>query len=296
MTTSQRYRRKDGSYVWVEISFSLIRDATTGLPASYVAALRDISDRKAVEERLRTSQQNLRGALEHASHLAAHDALTGLPNRARFQSVLQRRLASDGAPCALLGCDLDGFKSVNDTLGHAVGDRLLVEVAVRLRANVGEYDSIGRIGGDEFAILTVAEGSEELAHQLVTAVCRPYMLDGHHIQISMSVGVAVAQEIESVDRLVRSADAAMYFAKSEGRGGRRESRSGVCLYTAALEASAAERSALTRELRDAVAASDMALTYQPIIDLASGEVKAFEALLRWEHRPRSSSRWPSRPG
>ncbi|HEX8417723.1 MAG TPA: sensor domain-containing diguanylate cyclase [Methylobacterium sp.] len=207
----QRYRRRDGSWVWVEATFSVTRDPRTGEPDGYVAVVRDISERHEAERRI--------------AHMARHDALTDLANR----TLLEERLAQEtalarrrGTEFALHCLDLDRFKAVNDTLGHHAGDNLLRTVADRLKALVRTEDTVARIGGDEFVILQVGPGQpaagEVLARRLIEAVQAPIELDGAQVGIGVSVGIAVApQDGTDPEGLYRKGDLALYRAKAEGR-------------------------------------------------------------------------------
>jgi diguanylate cyclase (GGDEF)-like protein/PAS domain S-box-containing protein len=207
----QRYRRRDGSWVWVEVTFNVTRDPLTGAPDGYVAAVRDISERHEAERKI--------------AHMARHDALTDLANR----TLLQERLAQEaalarrrGSEFAIHCLDLDRFKAVNDTLGHQAGDSLLRSVADRLRSVVRTEDTVARIGGDEFVILQVGPGQPDagqtLARRLVEAIEEPFDLDGHRARVGTSVGIAVAPlHGADPDTLYRKADMALYRAKAEGR-------------------------------------------------------------------------------
>ena len=207
----QRYRRKDGTWVWVEASFSLTYDEVTCRPDGYVASVRDISVRKESEQRM--------------AHLARHDALTGLGNRVlfreRFDEETARASRAEGG-FAIHCLDLDRFKAVNDTLGHQAGDQLLRHVADRLRAVVRIEDIVARLGGDEFVVIQTGSGRREdaarLAERLIAALSLPIDLDGHPVGIGVSIGIALTQE-DGFDReaLYRAADRALYRAKAEGR-------------------------------------------------------------------------------
>ncbi|MGX7707908.1 diguanylate cyclase domain-containing protein [Methylobacterium sp. Gmos1] len=209
--TQQRYRRRDGSWVWVEISFCLTRSRSTGRPDGYVAVLRDISERKAAEEK--------------AVLLARHDPLTGLPNRLHFRESLEREIARcrrNAGGFALLCLDLDRFKLVNDTLGHQAGDALLCVVAERLKAVLRAEDTVARLGGDEFVIVQTGEGraadAQRLAERLIAAMVPPVDLNGYPAGIGVSVGIALApQDGDDPDQLFARADQALYRAKADGR-------------------------------------------------------------------------------
>lgn len=228
----------------------------------------------------------LRRAVAHASHLASHDALTGLPNRAMLQDRL-RQAAVDfkrrgGGAVAVLCLDLDHFKEVNDTLGHGAGDRLLSEVTLRFSACLRESDTVARLGGDEFAVLltdiTQPGDAAVLAERLREAVEQPFDLDGHQAVVSVSIGIAVAESSGSVDpaRLMQEADLALYDAKAEGRNGYR-------FFASHMNATLQARRALEADLRAAMAGNELRLHFQPQVDLPSRRLTGAEALLRWEH-------------
>ncbi|MGI4860980.1 MAG: putative bifunctional diguanylate cyclase/phosphodiesterase [Janthinobacterium lividum] len=217
------------------------------------------------------------------AHMASHDSLTGLPNRLRFQQALTRAFDAD-APCfAVLWLDLDQFKIVNDTLGHAAGDMLLAMVAARLRDCVGEDDVVARLGGDEFAILQAVSDTPHalaLARNVVAAISAPYQLQDMRVGIGVSLGIALAvTDAHSPDDLLKCADLALYRAKAEGRGTWR-------FYEAAMDARAQARRTLQSDLRLALDRREFSLMFQPIIDLATSRVAAVETLLRWTHQGR----------
>ncbi|WP_123834208.1 EAL domain-containing protein [Methylobacterium currus] len=221
------------------------------------------------------------------AHMARHDGLTGLPNRALFRDNLDRRLAGlrrHGGTCGVLCLDLDGFKAVNDTLGHLAGDALLREVAGRIRAALRQEDLPARVGGDEFAILLGGEAdaarAAATAERLVASLREPVDLGGREAVIGVSIGIAFAPEHGlDGDTLLKRADLALYRAKSEGRSTYR-------LFAAAMDRAAAERHRLESDLRLALQRGEFALHYQPVFDLAAGRVAAVEALLRWHHPAR----------
>ncbi|MDG4834772.1 bifunctional diguanylate cyclase/phosphodiesterase [Solwaraspora sp. WMMD1047] len=221
-----------------------------------------------------------RAAEEHA-HAAAHDALTGLINRRRLMERGAELLAgrhADGVT-ALLLIDLNHFKEVNDTLGHPSGDRVLVEVADRLRASAGGNDLVARLGGDEFAILFTGLPAPAIAtHRadaLLAVLHEPINLDGMRISVEASGGIAVAPGTGGMAELLRRADVAMYQAKRSGRR--------IATYTASRDTADIGRLTLGGDLPRAVAEHEFTVNFQPIVDLASGEVLAAEALARWHH-------------
>ncbi|MFC0388895.1 putative bifunctional diguanylate cyclase/phosphodiesterase [Muricoccus vinaceus] len=237
----------------------------------------------------------LNRALERASYLAAHDLLTGLPNRGLFTDRLRQALAlarRDAEPLAVLCLDLDRFKEVNDTLGHAAGDRLLQEVAQRLSAALRESDTLARLGGDEFAIIQPKarqpEAAEALARRLIAALEAPIDLGGDWASVGVSIGIAMVGQSGSADitQLMRDADLALYQAKESGRGGYR-------FFSPEMNQKLLERRALEADLRVALARGDFRLAYQPQVNLETGAVMGAEALLRWD-RPGVGNMPPDR--
>jgi diguanylate cyclase (GGDEF)-like protein len=216
-------------------------------------------------------------------HMAKHDTLTGLPNRALLNERLEQALAlarrGDLIACQLL--DLDFFKTVNDTLGHPVGDKLLCLVADRLRALVRESDTIARMGGDEFAILqtTLSQpvDATNLARRVIHELSRPYDIDGQQVVIGTSVGIAIGPDngLDSAE-LMRNADLALYRAKSEGRNT-------YAFFEAEMDEQMQARRILESDLRKALTAGEFELHYQPIVNLRSNQIAGFEALVRWRH-------------
>ena len=222
-------------------------------------------------------------------HMARHDGLTGLANRTLFRERLAQELARaerDGSSFALFCLDLDRFKAVNDTLGHPVGDSLLSIVAERIKAALRTEDVVGRLSGDEFAILQIGGGSAHaastLARRLNKAMARPFVIGAHTIELGVSIGIALGpKDGGSADQLFKSADMALYRAKNDGRGTFR-------FYEASMDAAAAARQSLELDLRQALAQREFALHYQPVVDPESKAVKGFEALLRWHHPERGA--------
>ncbi|MCZ8313284.1 PAS-domain containing protein [Phreatobacter sp.] len=237
----------------------------------WVAVHEDVTERHKVEQ--------------HIVHLAHHDALTGLPNRTLFRERLAEGLAalstSDGS-LALLCLDLDHFKSVNDTLGHPVGDEMLSVVARRLEQAVGDAGTIARLGGDEFAILLSGRdgtpgGAECMARRLGQTLSEPLVIEGHVINTSMSMGIAIAlRDAGSGDQLMKCADLALYRAKAEGRSTYR-------FYEADMSRSMEARRELELDLREALAAQEFHLVFQPQVDSTGLKLAGFEALVRWTH-------------
>ncbi|MGV3480927.1 MAG: EAL domain-containing protein [Sphingobium sp.] len=221
------------------------------------------------------------------SRLARFDSLTGLPNRALMFQTLEQSLGNariNPAPCALMLLDLDRFKGVNDTLGHPVGDALLKLVAKRLEMAVGDVGRVGRLGGDEFTVvLPVAPAHsaiEALAADVIRRLSEPYMVEGSHISIGASIGIAIGpQDGATADALMRNADLALYAAKASGRGALR-------FYEQSMHANAQERRMIETDLRHALATDALHLAYQPVVCAAAETIVGFEALLRWNHPTR----------
>jgi diguanylate cyclase (GGDEF)-like protein/PAS domain S-box-containing protein len=265
-----RARTADGNYRWV-----LCRGM--GVPGDgssatrLVGSLTDITARRSLEEQL--------------VHQTLHDTLTGLPNRALFLDRLSQAIAhSERQPdykYAVLWLDLDGFKVVNDSLGHFVGDMLLVKVAERLLLAMREADTAARFGGDEFAILLHdtpdLPAVETFVKRLQERLGHPYDLDGHQVVVTASVGIATsASGYERPEEILRDADIAMYQAKAAGRAG-------FAAFDDSMYASAIFRMQTETELRQAIEEGQLELHYQPILDLATGALIGMEALVRWRH-------------
>lgn len=232
-----------------------------------------------------------------SQYLAYHDSLTGLGNRLLFKEQLDEALKDVSVtphPLAVLFLDLDGFKAVNDTLGHSVGDLLLKCIATKLRDLLPSTDRIARLGGDEFAILQMSSpqpaSSTLLAERIIDIVGQPHNIDGHDVSVGASVGITIARPGEmSTESLLKSADLAMYSAKSEGRGTFR-------IFDPQMDAIVQTRRSLERDMRTSLAQGGFELYYQPLVNLQTKRVTAFEALMRWHHKergavpPRNSSR------
>ncbi len=257
----------DGSHAW-EATLSLVRD-DDGAARFAIAMIKDITERKRIDDRLRYD--------------ATHDALSGLPNRSYFVDRLRSSFFSGCRPegvAAVLFVDLDEFKFVNDSLGHAVGDRVLVGTAERLRANTSSDDCIARFGGDEFAVLLdgrrTREELEATVQRLGHALAEPLLIDDREIFVTASIGVAyVHGAYRTVEDILRDADTAMYYAKSTGRA-----RSAV--FDASMHDQASRRLDIATQLRRALERSQFHLAYQPVVSLTTGEIQSCEVLLRWE--------------
>jgi len=238
-------------------------------PLCLIAVIEDVTEKRAAEEQI--------------AFLAHHDALTGLPNRAQFGRQLEEALqwVGRGARLAVLFLDLDHFKTVNDTLGHFVGDELLRTVAERLRHCIRDVDQIGRLGGDEFAIVQTAIGhpddASKLAMRIQDAIKAPYDLSGLQTVVDVSIGIALAPgDATDATELMKRADMALYQAKSEGRSRYR-------FFEPAMDAAMKARRKLDTELRAAVTNQEFELFYQPVVDVGSNAIVGMEALLRWRH-------------
>ncbi|MDP9258372.1 MAG: EAL domain-containing protein [Actinomycetota bacterium] len=228
---------------------------------------------------------------ERLAHEARHDPLTGLANRSLFSLRVEAALARDDNAPAVMFLDLDDFKNVNDTLGHATGDALLVTVAERLRASLREDDLAARLGGDEFAVLLehapTAVEAERAAERVLGALLAPLRVEGHSVRVRASIGVALASGgAHTADELLRNADLAMYAAKSAGR-----SRSAI--FSPGMHDAELARHALVGDLREAIAQGQIEPFFQPLVDLGSGRSWAVEALARWHH-PRLGLLLPER--
>ncbi|HZH18905.1 MAG TPA: EAL domain-containing protein [Geodermatophilus sp.] len=215
--------------------------------------------------------------------LAFSDVLTGLANRALFTDRLElalRRTARSGGEVAVVFLDLDGFKAVNDSLGHASGDRLIREVGRLLESAVRTEDTLARLGGDEFAILVErSPGREEatrIAERVLAALADPVDLGGQRVTVSASIGIATGDVAATASSLLRDADNAMYWAKGAGRGR-------FVVFNPQMRSAAAERRQLEADLWAALAGDQFRLVYQPVVDLGTERVTGFEALLRWDH-------------
>jgi diguanylate cyclase (GGDEF)-like protein/PAS domain S-box-containing protein len=262
-----RHQLKDGRVIDVEVSSHEF--VFEGHRAALVA-VQDVTQRNALEAELR--------------HQAFHDSLTSLANRALFTDRVDHAIqgwARDASTTAVLLLDLDEFKTVNDSLGHTAGDALLVAVAARLQSVLRAGDTAARLGGDEFAILLEHLGGTEevgdLAQRVIDALATPFCLSGKEVFIHASVGIAMSGAGgSSADELLRNADAAMYRAKSQGKG---------CfqLFEPSMYSAAMARLELESDLRQAIAKGEFVLHYQPVASLTTGEVVALEALVRWQH-------------
>lgn len=268
-----RDRRKNGEWYPAWLSISTVRDPDAQV-TNYVGVFTDNTRRKEAETRL--------------SFLASHDGLTGMLNRSGMSGKFTEALdaARKGAHCmSLLFVDLDRFKTVNDTLGHLAGDRLLVAVAQRMRDELAPGDLIARLGGDEFTILIEdrvdSSRSERLLARLMQSLARPYLIDGQEMFVTASVGAArFPVDGEDVETLLKNADIAMYRAKERGRNAYQ-------YFSADMSAGDLERLILETGLRHALERNEFELHYQPVFSGRSGDIAGYEALLRWR-RPNGS--------
>ncbi|WP_165495691.1 EAL domain-containing protein [Marinobacter halodurans] len=249
----------------------LIRSARTP-EGGWVSVHEDITERRRQEKQI--------------EHLAYHDTLTGLANRRLFRDTFGELLARDRRPCGvvLLYMDLDMFKTVNDTLGHPVGDQLLVAVAERLQACLRDTDHVARVGGDEFAVLLTDNPTNDeairVSGRIIEKIALPFDINGHEIVIGISVGIAISpRDGTDPDRLMKCADMAMYRAKGEGRNR-------YCFFEPEMGTKIHARRTLELELRKAVEMGDLELYYQPQVESGSRQIAGFEALIRWHHKER----------
>ncbi len=262
-------RHQDGRIRLAEMTITnLVHDPTV---RGYVLNTRDIHDATELQEQL--------------VHEAYHDALTGLASRALFRERVLESLERDptGAGVAVLLLDLDGFKQVNDSLGHAAGDDLLVQVAHRLRAAVREGDTVARFGGDEFGVIvesgTARADAETVAGRIAAALEEPVHVGERELHVAVSIGLAHGADAADVDQVLRNADLAMYRAKSAGGAG-------LAAYDPAMLSGLVERLELEADLRLALERAELTLHYQPTVDLRTGGIVGFEALVRWHHPTR----------
>jgi len=262
-------RRKNGEIYPEWLTINVIRDSD-GEVSQYAAIFTDISDRKRTEERIK--------------NLAHYDVLTGLPNRRLFIDRLQLAIANANRHddlLAIMFLDLDLFKRINDSLGHGLGDQVLIETAERLLHSVREGDTVARLGGDEFTILLpridhVADAAR-LAERLIAQVKQPFIVGGHELYVTVSAGIALFPENgQTIEALLRNADTAMYRAKEMGRNA-------FQLYSPAMNARSFERISMETALRHALKRNEFRLVYQVKVDLTTGRMSGVEALIRWLH-------------
>jgi len=265
-------KRKDGTTYTEEMTITPVSLEDIGNPTNtyFIAIKQDITQRKAAEKQVK--------------FLAYYDALTGLPNRTLLQDRLTKALASarrQKCKVALLFLDLDGFKTINDSLGHSVGDLVLKQVAERLKKWAREQDTVARVGGDEFLIVLTAvkevADAAVAAERLMNTMTAEFVVQGHSLGIRCSVGISIfAEHGRDGETLIKNADAAMYCAKERGRNNFR-------FFTRDMNGQAVERLTLENSLRLALEKKELFLVYQPQIEIATGRIIGLEALLRWQH-------------
>ena len=299
----RQLRRKDGSVFWCKVT---VRAIDPGRPADGVISIyedvsedraerealeRAVAERttelKAANERLETEIGERRQAEERALHIADHDALTGLPNRRLLDDRLTQALAlskRNRKLSAAMFVDLDRFKTINDTLGHAVGDVVLKEVADRLVGQLRVGDTVCRVGGDEFLVVLPeikrASDAAHVARKVIENLSAPIVVDGHDVTVTPSIGIAIyPDDGRDAEALIRNADAAMYHVKETGRANYQ-------FFTDQMNKAAAGRLALETELRQAFEQGELRLHAQPVIELASGALAAHAIGPRWQHPSR----------
>ena len=266
----RRYLRPDGSTVWASVHVTLVRDES-GEPQYFFTQLQDITERKQMEGEL--------------AHQALHDSLTGLPKWVLLTDRLIHSLAGAqrrGTQVGVLFLDLDNFKVVNDSLGHTAGDNLLRHVSERLADAIRPGDTVARFGGDEFVIVADDVSTletEQIAGRVLKALSQPCMIGTQEMNVTASLGIAIADEHATPESLLRDSDAAMYRAKDRGRGR-------VELFDDVLRSKAERRMATESALHRALEREEFKVHYQPIIDLSTGQLVGTEALLRWQHPDR----------
>jgi diguanylate cyclase (GGDEF)-like protein/PAS domain S-box-containing protein len=268
-TLQLEVRRKDASTVWTETKVSFIRDKTQQ-PVGILGVMRDITERKRIEQQL--------------SYMATHDTLTGLPNRLMFNQILNQAIRSaqrHKRQMAVFFVDLDRFKTINDTLGHEAGDRLLKEIARRFRRSLRSVDVVSRLGGDEFVML-VEEVNDlreaaTVAHKLLSSAIKPMVLLGQECRVTASIGISIyPQDGLDEQSLMKNADIAMYFAKEAGKNNYQ-------FYSRDI-AQSNERLGIESNLRLTLDRKELSLLYQAKVDFKTGMITGVEALLRWQSK------------
>lgn len=263
-----RSYRRDGNQFWNQLSLSPVTDDQQTL-THYIAVINDISEQKEQDQQL--------------AFQATHDVLTGLGNRSLFDDRIAHDFAlarRNGSTLAVFFIDLDEFKPINDTLGHKIGDAVLVSVTRRLSANLRPSDTLCRFGGDEFVLLVPdlsdESEAEDIAERLLEELSSAHRIEGHELHVSASIGIATMnKDVNEPEKLVQHADMAMYKAKQRGRNTYE-------VYCGNLDAKLNARVSLRNELQEAIAGDQLCLHYQPLRD-ASGQIEGLEALVRWQH-------------
>ena len=288
-TEERELRRKDGSLVWCKVVGRAVDPAQPqeGSIWIYDDISAEHSERAGLERIVTERTSELREARERAQHLADHDALTGLPNRRLLEDRLTQALAlsqRNRKQTAVMFVDLDRFKAINDSLGHAVGDLVLKEVAQRLVRQLRVGDTVCRVGGDEFVVVLPeskrSTDAANVAAKIMETLSQPVQAADRELTVTPSIGIAVFPEDgRDAAMLIRNADAAMYHAKETGRANYQ-------FFTEQMNQAASRRLALEGDLRQAVQKGEIAVQYQPIANLADGRVTAHEALVRWQHPQR----------
>src|SRR5205814_1665581 len=296
VTAVRESRRKDGSRFWCKLVGKAIDAPNPSAGAIWIYD--DVSAEHAARESLEASRDALERAVAQrtaelqeakarAQHLADHDALTGLPNRRLLEDRLRQALAlsqRNRKQTAVIFIDLDRFKPINDSLGHAVGDVLLKEVSRRLVRQLREGDTICRIGGDEFVVVLpeVRRSSDvaQVAQKVIEQISLPVTIDERELEVSCSIGIAIfPDDGRDAETLIRNADAAMYHAKELGRANYQ-------FFTGEMNEAASRRLALETDLRRALGKNELRVHYQRIVEAKSGKVVGHEALVRWQHPER----------
>ncbi|ADV00229.1 EAL domain-containing protein [Alicycliphilus denitrificans] len=287
--TKRQLRRSDGRLFWAHLTGRLINPHDSGEGSLWI--IDDIDAQRharalldsAMVSRLQREIEDRRSDQERIYRMAHYDALTQLPNRVLLAERGEEaiRLAQEnGTPLAVMFLDLDNFKHVNDSLGHRVGDALLVEIARRLQGTVRERDTVARLGGDEFVLLLPranAQGAERVAAKMQEAAMQPVQVGHHELSLALSMGIALFPEHGSdFETLIQCADTAMYRAKAGGRNN-------YCFFTPQMQEQSARALQLTNALRRALERNQLSLHYQPQVALPTGRVHGVEALLRWNH-------------
>lgn len=268
-TDEYRFRRKDGSYAFV-VDRGYVVHGHENKPVRMLGSMMDVTERKSLEAQL--------------THQALHDPLTKIANRALFRDRVEHalaRLTRNHVSIAVLFLDLDNFKSINDSLGHAAGDKLLVHVAERLQDCLRNSDTAARLGGDEFAVLiesvTHEDESVNIANRILDVFCEPFSIEGNEVYVGTSIGIAAGSaETAGSEELLRNADLAMYLAKGRGKGK-------YVVFESKMHEALMERIELEADLRRGIDEREFVLHYQPIFDLRSKRILGMEALIRWQH-------------